>query len=84
MTGIYRTTKEDEALGGHGVHPAWRAIDIRAASWTDPLIEAAAKKINERWIYDPARPSMVVALFEPHGTGPHGHFQVYLNTKERA
>lgn len=75
VTCIWRSEAEDAALGGSGVHKQWRGIDVHADTWADPHANAVAAWVNQRWIYDPLRPSMKVALWEPHGTGPHLHFQ---------
>jgi len=83
VTSIYRTPEEDKALGGHGIHPAWRAVDIRTNNTTREVVATVSGAINERWVYDKARPSMVVAYTEPHGTGPHLHAQVYRTTQRR-
>ena len=83
VTSIYRTPEEDEALLGHGIHPAWRAIDIHADSWDDPSSKAVVDFLNTRYVYDPLRPTMQVAFFEPHGSGPHIHIQVHGGTTLR-
>lgn len=69
---IYRTTGHQPS----GVHRVWRAIDVHADTWYDPFIQKLADWVNARWIYDPLRAYMKVALWEPHGTGPHLHYQV--------
>lgn len=76
VTCIWRSAQEDAMLNGSGIHCLWRAIDIHAETWTDPNMVAMAKYVNDKWIYNPVRPSMKVLLWEPHGTGPHGHLQV--------
>lgn len=83
ITSIFRSKTEDFNLDGTGVHCAWRAIDIYADSWIDTRAAAVADFINTRYIYDPSRPTMSVALFKPHGSGPHVHFQVHPHTSER-
>ena len=80
VTCIYRTFPEDRALNGSGIHCLWRAIDIHADTWTDPTMIAMAKYANDKWIYDPTRTSLKTLLWEPHGTGPHGHLQVSSKT----
>jgi hypothetical protein len=75
ITCIWRSAEEDAALNGSGVHKVWRAIDVHADTWTDPKIGALAGYVNSKWSYDPLRPSFKVALWEPHGTGPHLHTQ---------
>ncbi len=83
VTSVWRSHAEDKALGGSGIHCLWRAVDFHASSWDDPAITRAAAKINADYIYDPKRPMMVVADFQPHGTGPHLHIQVCGNTEKR-
>ena len=76
LTSIYRTMAEDKALEGHGIHPVWRAVDVRT---NDMPVGAALRledEISRVWRYDPARPYLQVAYGKPHGTGPHIHLQV--------
>ncbi len=80
VTSIYRTPEEDKALGGHGIHPAWRAVDVRTNNTTQKTIDTITAIMNRRWSYDPARPSMVVFYTEPHGSGAHAHVQSYGKT----
>lgn len=79
VTSIYRSLDEDKLLGASGIHPAWRAVDIAAFTWLDPKVQALADFINTQVVYDPARPAMLAALFQPHesATGPHLHLQVH-------
>lgn len=82
VTSIYRTPQEDARLGGSGIHasgPPYRAADL--VGLDTPQYEAIADALNHRWIYDPDRPGMGVALGKPHGTGPHLHLQVHPATK---
>lgn len=80
ITCVYRTQDEDAAVNGHGVHTAWRAIDIRHFDVPEEDWRSICHLLNRKWIYDPNRPDMVVAYFEPHGTGPHIHIQSHPNT----
>lgn len=84
---IFRTAAEEAIDGGKsGIHcagPPHRAVDIGAKEFSDAEIAAAAKLINDRWIYDPLRPAMLVCFVAPHGTGPHFHVQVHRNTRKR-
>jgi hypothetical protein len=84
---IHRTEEEELAANGKsGIHmtgPPYRAIDVKVHNllgsgqeWADTL----GAKVNARYIYDPARPAMVVAYTAPHGTGPHLHLQVCAGT----
>lgn len=83
ITSIYRTPAEDAALHGHGIHPGWRAVDVRNKDQSEAANDDVTRYINERWIYDPARPQFKVCFSEPHGTGKHAHYQVHPNTKRR-
>jgi hypothetical protein len=85
VTDIYRSLEEDVKLGGTGIHCAWRAIDIAADSWQDPVIQKLTDFVNETWLYDPARPELLVALFAPHesATGPHLHLQTHEYTRQK-
>lgn len=90
MGDIHRTQAENDAVGSkstvHVVGPPFRAVDIRTrieGGDFQAKADAVAAKINARWIYDPARPKMVVAYSDVHGTGPHLHVQVHPNTRLR-
>lgn len=88
FTSIHRTQQEDEALGGSGVHrvgPPWRAFDLGtvARGITQERADAIAEYVNRRWIYDPGRPQMQVAISKPHGSGPHLHCQAIDATIRR-
>lgn len=85
VTCIYRTPEEDSAAKGrHGVHCLWRAVDVGAHEVSAFMRDDVADHINKRFTYDPARPDMVVAYAEPHGTGLHVHFQTHPNTVRSA
>ena len=81
VTSIYRTPEEDKVLGASGIHCEWRALDVRTRGRSLAAIEDVARYANSRWIYDPKRPRLVICFTEPHGTGPHAHFQVHANTR---
>ena len=83
VTSIYRDANEDVRLGGSGIHVTWRAIDIGAPGWNDNASATVAAEVNRRWVYDRKRPNLKVALYDEHGTGPHIHFQVHVQTEER-
>lgn len=85
VTSAVRTAREDRALGGSGVHPAGRAVDLRTRDLPGGPSAAlpVADAINRRWIYDPRRPEKPVALAQKHGTGPHLHLQVHPATRRR-
>lgn len=80
FTCIFRSFSEDIALEGHGVHPLWRAVDVRTYDQKPEAVADVVEWINARWVYDPSRPALVVAYAKPHGTGPHIHFQVCSST----
>ncbi|MDQ3917702.1 MAG: hypothetical protein M3348_04440 [Acidobacteriota bacterium] len=83
LSSIYRTPAEDAALSASGIHIYWRAVDVRIKGRPQSQINDVADYINGRYVYDPARPNMKVCFKEPHGTGPHAHYQVHPNTKRR-
>jgi hypothetical protein len=66
--------------GVHGQIPC-RGIDIRSRVFADPV--ALVQKINEVWIYDPARPGLMVAKLHDTGQGMHIHLQAHNNTTLR-
>jgi hypothetical protein len=81
LTCIWRSAAEEEEIFREvgvlpsGVHQVWRGVDIHADTWKDPITQQVADWINARWVYDSIRPTYKVALWEPHGTGPHLHIQ---------
>lgn len=88
LVSIYRPQDANNS-GRSGIHsagPPYRAVDgsgRNLANSTDACWEACglvAEKVNALWVYDPDRPSYVVAVGKKHGTGPHVHFQVHPNT----
>jgi hypothetical protein len=81
ITSIYRSPAEDAALNASGIHTYWRAVDVRTKGRSKQSVDDVTRYINTRWIYDPNRPAMRVCFAEPHGTGPHGHYQVHANTR---
>lgn len=83
LTSIHRTPAEDAALHASGIHVDWRAVDVRTRGRSREAIDDVTRYINRRWIYDPARPNLKVCFAEPHGTGPHAHYQVYARTRRR-
>lgn len=84
VTCIWRSQAEDAALQGSGIHCVWRAIDVRTKDVQPAAVADVVAWTNSRWVYDPARPSMVVCYAKPHGTGPHAHFQVCAMTALRS
>ena len=83
VTSCLRTAEEDRAAGGHGIHVTGRAVDVGARAIPDTLVKAVTDWVNARWQYDPVRPNLTVCYSEPHGTGPHMHFQVHERTRVR-
>lgn len=83
-TCIYRPPEEDgAAMGRHGVHCQWRAVDVGARGVDPATVADVSRHVNELYAYDPTRPAMVVAYSAPHGTGPHIHFQTHPNTRPK-
>ena len=77
ITSLYRMNDK----GIHGNADPLRALDARCRNEAQGLnIE---KWVNDRWIYDPARPQYNVCMFHDTGRGIHLHFQVHDNTTER-
>lgn len=96
LTSILRTPAENDALyvargfhpGTHtdGVHVRGRGIDIRTRDVDPEAVEGLAGFLNERYVYDPDRPHLLVALMEDGitaGSGRHLHLQISPNTKNR-
>ena len=84
ITSIYRTPQEDAALKASGIHAEWRAVDVRTRRRSEAQIADIAEYTNAKWIYDRRRPGLQVCFKEPHGSGPHVHFQVHPRTALRA
>jgi len=87
---IYRTATEEAAAGGvSGIHmagPPYRAIDVRVTNLPGDPQQAAdniGALVNAKYIYDPARPTKLVAFTQQHGSGPHVHLQVHAATDFR-
>lgn len=70
VTSLYR-------IGDPGVHGAipLRGIDLRCKNHA--LGASVAEYINDKYIYDPMRPEMVVCKFHDAGSGYHIHLQVH-------
>ncbi|HEY3175685.1 MAG TPA: hypothetical protein VGK94_07985 [Candidatus Polarisedimenticolia bacterium] len=64
----------------HTDGPPHRAIDFRI--WHAPLqtVQRVADKVNAKFIYDPQRPAMMVAIVHDAGSGNHLHIQTHTNT----
>jgi hypothetical protein len=83
VTCIFRTKEEDAVLEGSGIHTAWRGLDVRTRDISRDAVQDLTDHINDQWVYDPRRPTLVVLYSRPHGSGPHAHFQVHPNTTRR-
>lgn len=84
ITSIFRNAEEDAALNASGIHVVWRAVDVRTRGQPKAVVDDVTQFINRRWVYDPSRPALKVCFAEPHGTGPHGHYQVHPKTRRAA
>ncbi|MCP3940930.1 MAG: hypothetical protein GY710_05545 [Desulfobacteraceae bacterium] len=65
----------------HGEEPV-RAVDLRSWCYPEDLAYKIRDEINEKWIYDPARPGKKVAIVHDVGKGIHFHVQTHPNTIE--
>ena len=70
--------------GDAGVHGYGRGLDFRSRNMSEDEINTIVKVINDKWVYDPKRPEMVVLMNHDIGKGMHLHLQTHPNTKERA
>ena len=77
ITSGIRDGKDDNPLS---VHYHGRGADARSWSVTKNEAEKVRDAINDRWVYDPDRPDMVVCMIHDAGSGEHFHFQVHPNT----
>lgn len=81
---IFRTKAEDKKLEGSGVHCVWRAMDVRTKDQVPKVVENVGKAINQAFLYgNVTSPGLMVARWDPHGTGPHMHLQVHPMTVRR-
>lgn len=66
------------------LHALWRAVDLRTRTFTMQQANEIRNWANESFIYDPARPTMRVAIFgnnDSHGKhNDHMHIQVSPRT----
>lgn len=69
--------------GDAGVHGTLRvrAVDFRCHD--DEKGNRTEDYINSKWIYDPMRPQMRVAIYHDVGQGKHLHLQVHPNTMRK-
>lgn len=83
VTSVIRTAEEDAALKGSGLHVAGRAVDLRTKNIPVEIVQDVNEYVNGTWVYDQARPNLLVWFDKPHGSGPHAHIQVHAFTKKR-
>jgi hypothetical protein len=84
VTGVARTQVEQDQIYGKDLaykrHP-WQSVhQERPVRGLDLRDSAKAKKlvdwVNAKWVYDPLRPKLNVALLHDLGFGRHVHLQV--------
>jgi len=63
----------------HSVIPL-RGLDVRSRGYADP--GDVADQVNKQWIYDPARPERLCAIYHDTGRGKHIHLQVHDRTQK--
>jgi hypothetical protein len=75
VTSVYRE-------GDPGVHGVWRGTDADNDFMSKEHKEEIARFLNERFVYDPERPDMVVCLYHQVAGrgGDHLHIQVHPRT----
>lgn len=81
LTCIWRSVTEDMVLEGSGIHPAWRAVDVRDKDQPAAAVADVTAYLNGKYVYDSTRPRLVVCYSKPHGTGPHLHIQTHALTE---
>lgn len=96
LTCLLRTSRENDELyvemgyapGTHtdGVHVRGRGADIRVRDVDPDSVAGLTGYLNEKYVYDPDRPALKVALLEDGihaGTAAHLHLQTHANTQNR-
>ena len=83
LTCIWRSVTEDMQLEGSGIHPAWRAVDVRDRDQAPDAVADVTAYLNGKYEYDVTRPRLVVCYSKPHGSGPHLHVQAHALTSAR-
>ena len=70
---------------GGGVHSTipCRGLDLRSWIYTSDELDGIEKYVNERWVYDSARPDMKCCIVHNVGNGKHIHLQVHPKTKRK-
>jgi len=69
--------------GDAGVHGTLRLRGIDWRCHDEAKGKQAEEYINSKWVYDPQRPKMQVALYHDAGNGYHIHLQCHHNTRKR-
>jgi len=81
LTESWREKKHRNDL--HGTLPV-RAVDLRFWCYeNDQKAYEIMHWINKRWVYDPKRPEIDVAIIHDSGQGIHFHLQCSPNTISR-
>ena len=81
MSESYRIKKHSNDL--HGTQPV-RAIDLSYWVYEPEVANRISNEINNAWIYDPGRPTMLVSLIHKVAKGQlHFHLQVSHKTRRR-
>jgi hypothetical protein len=81
MSESYREKQHMNDL--HGTQPV-RAIDLSYWVYTPETASLISNEINNAWIYDPGRPTMLVSLIHKVAKGQlHFHLQVSHKTRRR-
>ena len=71
-----------EGGGVHSTDPC-RGMDLRSWIYSYYKVKEILKYVNDRWIYDPNRPTMKCLVLHDAGKGIHFHLQVHPNTQRR-
>lgn len=79
-TNIVVTEGWREGKGVHSTIPC-RAIDLRFWIYSYKELQKIMREINNRWVYDPQRPTMECMILHDTGGGIHIHLQVHPNTR---
>jgi len=81
FTSAYRAKKIHAKDSGIASTIPCRHLDIRSFVYSHP--ERIVDDINGKWIYDPERPHLKVAILHDTGQGIHIHLQVHNRTEYR-
>lgn len=83
LTCVWRSVVEDAQYEGSGIHPAWRAVDVRDRDIHPEAVDDLTSFLNQQYVYDRTRTWLTVCYSKPHGSGPHVHIQAHMNTARR-